>query len=158
MPALSGSTGPADFVFFQLDGRRCAIGAAAVVEVLAAVAIRPLPGQPAYVAGIIDLRGAVVPVLDLRVRFGGAARLMELSDRLIVVRTGERVAACWVDQVDDLGGAASVTSSAGEPLIAGDRSLAGVAATADGLVTIHDAGAFIAQCEADAVFAAAAAA
>lgn len=38
----------------------------AVTEVLAAVSVRPLPHQPGYVAGVIDLRGTIVPVLDLR--------------------------------------------------------------------------------------------
>jgi hypothetical protein len=42
------------------------------------------------------------------------------------------------------------TSAGG--LIAGDRSLAGVVSTADGVAMIHDVDAFVAQCEADAVF------
>jgi purine-binding chemotaxis protein CheW len=148
------TTGPASVVIFRLDGARCAIDAAAVVEVLAAVAIRPLPGQPAYVAGALDLRGTIVPVLDLRVRFGGSARPMALSDRLIVARAGERVVALWVDAVDEFAEAATGAWHASGGLIAGDRSLAGVAATDQGLVTIHDVAAFVAQCESDAVFAA----
>jgi len=74
MSAPPTYSGPAEFVQFRLDGRPCALAAAAVTEVLAAVSVRPLPHQPGYVAGVIDLRGTIVPVLDLRVRFGGTSR------------------------------------------------------------------------------------
>jgi purine-binding chemotaxis protein CheW len=145
-------TGLEHAVLFRVDSRRCALDARSVEEVLAAVAVRPLPGQPRYVAGVIDLRGTIVPVLDLRVRFGGTARPMELDDRLIVTRAHGRRLAIWVDSVDDFIPAGSAFVAAGG-LVTGDVSLAGVASTPDGLTTIHNVAAFVAQCEADAVFA-----
>ena len=54
--ALTAKLAPGQMLFFRLDGRRCAIAAPAVVEILAAVATSPLPGQPGYIAGVIDLR------------------------------------------------------------------------------------------------------
>ena len=146
---------PASVVVFTLAGRRHAIAAPAVVEILAAVATDPLPRQPDYIAGVIDLRGTIVPVLDLRVRFGLPARPMELTDHLIVVRAGDRLLALWVDEVAAFGPCDDAGWSAAGGLVVGDRSLAGVAATVDGLATIHDVAAFVAQCEADAVFEAA---
>jgi purine-binding chemotaxis protein CheW len=138
---------------FRLAGHRYAIDAGTVLEVLPALAVCPLPGQPRYVAGTIDLRGTIVPVLDLRVRFGLPQRPMELSDRLIVARARERDLALWVDAVDDLAAAAAWAPAGG--LMAGDRSLAGVGVTAGGLTAIHDLNDFVAQCEADAVYEAA---
>jgi purine-binding chemotaxis protein CheW len=154
-PAPAGPDGlaraPAGVLVFRLDSLRCAVDASAVVEVVAAVATRPLPGQPAYLAGVIDLRGTVVPVVDLRVRFGRPARPMELSDRLVVARARGNLVALWVDEVEGLmsGADAAVTSGG---LLVGDDSLAGVTSTPNGLATIHDVAAFVAQCQADAVY------
>ena len=147
---------PVRLILFRLDGRRCAVAASAVAEILAAVAASPLPRQPEYIAGVIDLRGAIVPVLDLRVRFGLPSRPMELTDQLIVIRAAGRALALWVDAVEEFAWSDPAGWTGRGGLIAGDRSLAGVAALSDGVATIHDAGAFVAQCEADAVFDAAA--
>jgi purine-binding chemotaxis protein CheW len=155
VPAQPASAGLARLVSFFLDGRPCAVDADAVIEILAAVTIRPLPGQPAYVAGAIYLRGTIVPVVDLRVRFGGRTRPLELSDRFIVVRAGRRIATLWVDDVAELIDAAQLAVRPSGGLMAGDASLAGVATSAAGLLTIHDVATFIAECETDAVFAAA---
>ncbi len=133
-------------------GRPCAVAAAAVVEILAAVAVTPLPRQPAYIAGVVDLRGSIVPVLDLRVRFGIPARPMELSDRLIVIRAAGRLLMLWVDDVEALAPVDLATWSSAGGLVSGDSSLAGVVSGSDGVTTIYDVDAFVAQCEADAVF------
>lgn len=156
LPAAAGSArglGPDRVVRFRLDGRHCAIAASAVVEILAAVATSPLPRQPDYIAGVIDLRGTIVPVLNLRVRFGLPSRLMELTDHFIVARARERLLALWVDEVEAFEACDAAAWHTASGLVTGDRSLAGVAAMGDGLATIHDVDAFVAQCEADAVFA-----
>lgn len=146
---------PVRLILFRLDGRRCAVAASAVAEILAAVATSPLPRQPAYIAGVIDLRGTIVPVLDLRVRFGLASRPLELSDQFIVVRAADHSLALWVDEVEEFASSDPGRWTTCGGLVAGERSLAGVAALSGGLATIHDIGAFVAQCEADAVFEAA---
>ena len=146
---------PASVVRFQLDGQRCAIAASAVVEIVAAVATRPLPRQPDYIAGVVDLRGTIVPVLDLRVRFGWPSRPMELSDHLIVTRAGGRLLALWVGALEAFAPCDPAAWTVAGGLVVGDSSLAGVTSTADGLAAIHDVEAFVAQCEADAVFEAA---
>jgi purine-binding chemotaxis protein CheW len=143
---------PASLLVFRLDGSLCAIAASDVVEVHAAVATSPLPRAPGYIAGVIDVRGAIVPVLDLRVRFGLPARLMELDDRFIVIRARGQFLALWVDAVEEFGPGTAATWRNAGGLIAGDCSLAGVAVLDGGLATIHDVDAFVAQCEADAVF------
>lgn len=158
-PAVAGREqrdDAASLLLFRLDGARCAIAASAVVEILAAVATRPLPHQPDYIAGVIDRRGAIVPVLDLRVRFGRPGRPMELADQLIVVRARRRFLALWVDAVDAFVASDETGWSTAGGLVVGDRSLAGVASTPAGLAAIHDVDAFVEQCEADAVFAGAA--
>jgi purine-binding chemotaxis protein CheW len=152
-PPAAAGVAPDRLLVFSLDGRRCGIASTAVAEVLAAVAKRPLPRQPDYVAGVIDVRGTVIPVVDLRVRFGLPARLPELTDHFIVTRACEHLLALWVDQVEGFEPCDPAAWHAARGLLAGDRSLAGVALLDDGLVTIHDVDAFAEQCERDAVFA-----
>src|SRR5476651_52581 len=117
---MAASLTPDQLVLFRLDGRRCAIASREVVEILAAVATSPLPGQPDYIAGVIDLRGAIVPVLDLRVRFGLPARPMELSDQLIVTRARDRLLALWVDEVEAFVPAGTADWSGTVGLVVGD--------------------------------------
>jgi purine-binding chemotaxis protein CheW len=56
-----------------------------------------VPGAPPYVAGLVQVRGRVVPVVDLRKRFGLPATEHELAHRIVVVQVGSRVAALLVD-------------------------------------------------------------
>jgi chemotaxis signal transduction protein len=140
-----------DDLIFRLDELRCALDASAVLEVLPALAVRPLPGQPPFVAGTIDVRGTIVPVLDLRVRFGRPRRTMQLSDRLILARAHDRTLAVWVDTVEGLAPRDPETLTATGGMLIGDRSLVGVATTADGRCSIHDLDGFITACESDAL-------
>jgi purine-binding chemotaxis protein CheW len=149
---VRGLQPPSSIALCRLAGQPCAVDASAVVEILAAVAVTPLPRQPAYIAGVVDLRGTIVPVLDLRVRFGMPARPMELSDRFIVIRAAGRLLMLWVDEVEAFAPVDPTTWSSAGGLVTGDRSLAGVVSSSTGVTTIYDVDAFVAQCEADAVF------
>lgn len=152
-----GAAASADHLVFRIDELLCGMDGTAVVEILPALAVQPLPGQPPFVAGAIDLRGTTVPVLDLRVRFGRPPRPMELSDKLIVARAHGRTIALWVDGVEGLVPRDGVRWTPVGGLVVGDRSLVGVATTADGLYAIHDLEAFLTDCESEALAAAVAA-
>jgi chemotaxis-related protein WspB len=79
------------FLLFDLDGERYALDAAQIVEVLALQPTRPIPGAPAWVAGVAERHGEPLPVIDVpRLALGRAARRL-LSTRLVVVeyRAGE---------------------------------------------------------------------
>ena len=147
---------PAGYLAFRVDELPCGMDGTAVVEILPALAVQPLPGQPPFVAGAIDVRGTTIPVLDLRVRFGRPPRPMELSDKLIVARAHERVVALWVDAVDALVPGDGLRWTPAGGLVVGDRSLVGVTTTAEGLCAIHDLDAFLTASEAEALVAAAA--
>ena len=60
-------------LLFELAAQRFAVALGDVIEVVRAVAIRRLPSAPAITLGIIDVRGEIIPVLDVRARFGLAA-------------------------------------------------------------------------------------
>lgn len=74
------STGPlaGKYLTFILAGDSFGIPVLKVREIIRHTTIRAVPGMPDYVCGVINLRGKIIPVLDLRLRFG-------LPDRKSVV-------------------------------------------------------------------------
>jgi purine-binding chemotaxis protein CheW len=61
-----------------------------------------VPGAPAYVAGLVHVRGRVVPVVDLRARFGLPAVDRAIEHRIVVVQVGTRVAGLLVDSAREV--------------------------------------------------------
>src|SRR5690606_24583504 len=89
-------------LMFEVAGRRLAIPVDDVSEIVRAVAVTPLPGAPAVVEGIIDLRGTLIPVLDLRARLGLTRRPVSPGDHFVVIRRVEQPLALRVDRVQSL--------------------------------------------------------
>jgi purine-binding chemotaxis protein CheW len=61
-----------------------------------------VPGAPAFVAGLVQVRGRLVPVVDLRTRFGLAPSERTLDNRVIVVQVGSRVAGMLVNSAREV--------------------------------------------------------
>lgn len=76
------------FLVFQAAGRRWALDAATVVEVVPLVRLGPLPGAPSYVRGLLRWRGRILPAVDLSVLAGGEPSRRRLSTRILVTRLG----------------------------------------------------------------------
>lgn len=74
-----------------------AIGADLVRQMESFTGATPVPGTPPYVAGLVQIRQQVIPVVDLRVRFGLTPIEPALSSRVIVLEVGERVVGMLVD-------------------------------------------------------------
>lgn len=125
-------------VTFTLDGHWYALDISAVQYVVHAVEITPLPRAPDSVAGIINVRGRVVPVFDPRRRFHLPERELRLDDHIILARTTRRCVALVVDAV---GGVVKYTADDTVPVAAilpGTECVAGVVKRPDGLILIHD--------------------
>ncbi len=60
------------YLTFQLGGEMFAVGILNVKEIIEYGSLTEIPMMPAFIRGVINLRGAVVPVIDLSARFGGA--------------------------------------------------------------------------------------
>jgi purine-binding chemotaxis protein CheW len=129
-----------EILVFLLAGHRYALWGDDVRELLRAVAVVPLPAAPRIVEGVINLRGRVVPVLDIRRRFGLPGKPLEPSDHLIVAAAGARLVAIRADRALDLAVIDRADVSAGE--LRTDH-VAGVARLADGLAVIHDLATFL---------------
>ena len=73
------------FLVFGLQGQLLALEAMAVREIIWLLEITPLDEIPPYLTGVINLRGRLIPVMDLNRRFGHAAQRYQLTDSIIVV-------------------------------------------------------------------------
>ena len=71
-----------------------------LVEILRAQRIYHLPQLPSFFSGVIDVRGDVVPLVDLRIRFGFQAA--SPKERIIIVRLGGEKVGLLVDGVKDI--------------------------------------------------------
>ena len=125
-------------VVFDIDGQRYALPLNDVDRVLPMVAVSPLPQAPAVVLGVMNLHGQVIPVLDLRRRFGLPIRDYGLTARLLVIRTARRILALTVDEVLEVREVAQEPITRPDALLPGIGHVAGNASLADGLLFIHD--------------------
>jgi purine-binding chemotaxis protein CheW len=71
------------YLTFLLGGEEYGIGILKVKEIIGMLPITPVPRMPVFVKGVINLRGKVIPVVDLRLRFGMGA--MDYTERTCVV-------------------------------------------------------------------------
>ena len=67
----AGSTEEQQFLTFLLGGEMFAVGILNVKEIIEYGELTEIPMMPSFIRGVINLRGAVVPVIDLAARFGG---------------------------------------------------------------------------------------
>ncbi len=82
---------------FLLDDQRYALHLDVVERVIPAVEITPLPKAPEIVLGLINIRGKIIPVLNIRRRFRLPDRETELTDHFIIANTSKRTVALPAD-------------------------------------------------------------
>lgn len=137
-----------EILVFELAGQRFGVEAYTVVEIARAVAITPLPKAPTVIEGVINRRGVIVPVLDIRRRFRLASKPLEPSDHLVVARAGNRTVALRVDRVHALLTVDAKDVEQGKQAVPESDYVAGIAKLTDGLVVLHDIATFLSQAEA----------
>lgn len=118
------------------------------------VEVTPLPKAPEIVLGVINLRGAIVPVLNIRRRFRLPEREAGLGDQLLVARTARRTVALVVDEMRGTIVHAAQQAIAPEEIVPGLEYVSGVVKLADGMLFIHDLDAFLSLEEEEALAAA----
>lgn len=87
------------FLLFGVAGRLCACDLEVVREIVSTRAATRLPGAPDWVLGIINLRGTLVTVVDLAIRFGAAAGG---AKSIVVVEAAGKSFGISVDEVRDV--------------------------------------------------------
>lgn len=97
----SGAGDTRQFVTFLLGEQQYCVDIMAVREIRASNVITPLPSAPDYVRGVTNLRGTIVPIIDLRTRFG-LGRTEITQGVVVVVMIGGRLNGLLVDGVSDI--------------------------------------------------------
>ena len=99
----AGSDDPIlQYVTFRLAEETYGINVMQVQEVLRYTEIAPVPGAPAYVLGIINLRGNVVTVIDTRQRFGLMTSDTTDATRIVIIEVDQQVVGIMVDSVSEV--------------------------------------------------------
>lgn len=80
--SVAPTTNAGKYLTVGLDNEAYGIAVLKVREIIRMQRITPVPAMPAFVKGVINLRGRVIPVIDLRIKFGLQA---ELTDRTCIV-------------------------------------------------------------------------
>lgn len=89
-------------VTFMVGNEQCGINIMKVQEIIRVIGAVKVPKAPVYVGGVINLRGKIVPVIDLRTRMGKSVTAYTETSRIIVVDSGSRLAGLVVDSVIDV--------------------------------------------------------
>lgn len=90
------------FLTFRIADEEYAVAISCVIEVIGMQKITHVPDMPEFVKGVINLRGQVIPITDIRMRFGMETR--EYDDRtcIVVVNVEETFVGIVVDTVSDV--------------------------------------------------------
>jgi len=89
-------------ITFELGDQSLGIDIMAIREIRAWSPATPLPNVPAHIRGVVNLRGVVLPVLDLSHRLGWGQTDPSSRHVIIVVRIGEQLQGLIVDAVNDI--------------------------------------------------------
>lgn len=103
--ALAAGTDSAasnEYLTFAIDNQHYGIDILSVREIRAWTEVTNLPNTPDYVRGIINLRGTIVPIYDLRVRLGGGRTSPTRMHVVIVVVAANGTFGLLVDSVSDI--------------------------------------------------------
>lgn len=129
-------------VVFKIADAEYAVAASSVVCMESFTGATYVPGAPAFVAGLVQIRQRVVPVVDLRLRFGLSVGERALGQRVIVVQVDERAVGLLVDQAREVLDIADGSARPPPELIAEQSRgfVRAVAAVKDRLLMLIDLG------------------
>jgi purine-binding chemotaxis protein CheW len=91
-----------DILIFEIAGQRFGLTVNKVRELLRATFVTRVPRQQGFVEGVINLRGDILSVLDIRRWLGLPAKALEPSDVFVIIEVGERLAVLRVDCVQEV--------------------------------------------------------
>ena len=121
------------FITFRSGEQEFGADIMTIREIRGWTATTPLPHAPGYVRGVINLRGVVLPVVDLKARLGLGATEASAKHVIMVLETGRRTVGLLVDAVSDI---LTVTAGAIQP--APDLMGDGEADCVDGLAVLDE--------------------
>lgn len=116
---MTAAVAPQQLVTFRLGDDQFAVDIFAVERVLRYTAPALLPNLPAWIDGVIEHAGRVVPLIDLRTRFGMPRLSPRPEHRIVVLAVGDDLLGVTVDSVHDVMSVAPGDIEAPPPLFRG---------------------------------------
>ena len=129
---MADSTG---LLVFIIEDIRLAVDLDQVDRVVRAASLKPIPGAPSNVLGLLNLNGIPVPVLSLRQKLKLEEREMETTDEIIILRRQEALLGLVVDDVEDVTNNRKIEKL---PQAAELKHLKGAFSIEEGIVLLHD--------------------
>ena len=119
-PALAaGEPGSRQYLTFTLEERTYAVPLPQVAEICVYRELNRMPHMPKGVEGLLDLRGSVIPVVNLRVRLGLPALAASASNNILVLSLSGNLIGVLVDHVDSVITATPEQHAPAGPILAG---------------------------------------
>jgi purine-binding chemotaxis protein CheW len=138
-----------EVLVFVLGGEEYAVDILKVQEIRGYEKVTPIPGAPAYLKGVVNLRGIIVPVIDMRLKFGLADPKYDSFTVVIILRVAGRVIGVVVDGVSDVVRLAANDVKAAPALgaIVDSGFLAGLATQGERMILLLDIEKFLSSGE-----------
>jgi purine-binding chemotaxis protein CheW len=96
------SSSTRELIAFRIDGREFCVDIMQVRDIRGWTPATPLPHSPAYVRGVINLRGAVLPVIDMATRLGCKPTEPSVRHVIMVTQVENQIIGLLVDAVSDI--------------------------------------------------------
>ncbi len=127
-------------VTFHIGEEEFGVEILKVQEIIRMMGITRVPRAPDFVEGVINLRGKVIPIIDLRKRFGMAAQEHDKHTRIIVIEINKVIVGFVVDSVSEVLRIPANTVEPPPAIISGIESeyISGVGKLADRLLILLD--------------------
>jgi purine-binding chemotaxis protein CheW len=125
-------------VTFFLSGQRYALAIERVLEIQQIVAFSPVPSGTSGVVGMVNLRGHVIPAVDMRRLVGLESAEYTLQTPMVIAEIHGRPVALLVDEVEDVFEVPNGSMQDAPPMHELSTSMVGVARLEDGLVYVLD--------------------
>lgn len=90
------------FLTFNIGEEHYGVDIGKVIEIIGIQKITEMPQQPEYVKGVINLRGRIIPTIDVRIRFNKEEKAYDERTCIIVVDVNDIMVGFIVDQVDEV--------------------------------------------------------
>ena len=127
-------------VTFSIGDEEFGVDILKVQEIIRTMEITKVPRAPMFVEGVINLRGKVIPIIDLRKRFGLETKSHDKNTRIIVIEITNMIVGFVVDSVSEVLRIPASTVEPPPPVVAGLESeyISGVGKLEDRLLILLD--------------------
>ena len=127
-------------VTFSISDEEFGVDILKVQEIIRTMEISKVPKAPDFVEGVINLRGKVIPIIDLRCRFGLAHKPHDKNTRIIVIEMTDVIVGFVVDAVSEVLRIPAGTVEPPPPVVAGMDSeyISGVGKLENSLLILLD--------------------